>query len=103
MSSTLAAEPAAPSAPRPFLTPARLARLALKELRETLRDRRTILTLILMPILVYPLLSLAFRQVVLTSVQPGHVRVRIGVASEEQRHYVAQIMELGDQLLAEPP
>jgi ABC-2 type transport system permease protein/sodium transport system permease protein len=41
---------------------ARIARLALKELRETLRDRRTIATLVLMPILVYPLLSVAFQR-----------------------------------------
>ncbi len=39
----------------------RLRRLALKELRETLRDRRTIVTLIVMPLLVYPILSLIFR------------------------------------------
>jgi len=44
----------------------RLGRLTLKELRETLRDRRTIVTLILMPILVYPLLSIAFQQFILT-------------------------------------
>ena len=43
-----------------FGTP-RLSRLAMKELRETLRDRRTIVTLILMPLLVYPILSLVFR------------------------------------------
>jgi hypothetical protein len=40
----------------------RLWRLTLKELREILRDRRTILTLILMPLLLYPLLSIAFQQ-----------------------------------------
>ena len=40
----------------------RLWRLTRKELRETLRDRRTIITLVLMPLLVYPLLSVAFRQ-----------------------------------------
>lgn len=39
----------------------RIKRLALKELRETLRDRRTIITLIAMPLLVYPILSLIFR------------------------------------------
>ncbi|MCP4078934.1 MAG: CPBP family intramembrane metalloprotease [Planctomycetaceae bacterium] len=33
-------------------------RLAYKELRETLRDRRTLLTLFLMPLIVYPILSL---------------------------------------------
>lgn len=36
-------------------------RLASKELRETLRDRRTIITLVVMPLLVYPILSLVFR------------------------------------------
>jgi ABC-2 type transport system permease protein/sodium transport system permease protein len=41
---------------------ARIGRLARKELSEILRDRRTILTLVLMPLLLYPLLSFAFRQ-----------------------------------------
>jgi len=35
----------------------RVARLARKELRESLRDRRTLATLILMPLIVYPLLG----------------------------------------------
>lgn len=39
----------------------RFARLAQKELKETLRDRRTIVTLVLMPLLVYPTLSLVFK------------------------------------------
>ncbi len=47
----------------------RLKRLATKELRETLRDRRTIITLILMPLLVYPILSLVFRTVLMSSLQ----------------------------------
>ncbi len=51
-------------APRKF----RLSRLALKELRETLRDRRTIVTLILMPLLVYPVLSLVFKTFLLSNV-----------------------------------
>ncbi|MCO8125139.1 ABC transporter permease subunit [Stieleria sp. TO1_6] len=40
----------------------RLARLCQKELRETLRDRRTITTLLLMPLLVYPLLSMSLNR-----------------------------------------
>ena len=44
----------------------RLKRLAGKELRETLRDRRTVITLILMPVLVYPILSIVFRTVLLS-------------------------------------
>ena len=50
---------------------ARLVRLARKELRETLRDRRTILTLVLMPLLVYPLLGLTFQRFLLTQVVTG--------------------------------
>lgn len=41
--------------------------LAVKELRETLRDRRTIVTLILMPLIVYPILSLVFRTFLFSS------------------------------------
>jgi ABC-type Na+ efflux pump permease subunit len=41
--------------------PITVGRLASKELRETLRDRRTIITLFLMPLLVYPILSLLFQ------------------------------------------
>ncbi len=44
--------------------------LASKELRETLRDRRTILTLFLMPILVYPILSLLFQGFLASSLTP---------------------------------
>lgn len=47
----------------------RLTRLATKELRETLRDRRTIITLVLMPLLVYPILSLVFRSVLMSSLE----------------------------------
>jgi ABC-2 type transport system permease protein/sodium transport system permease protein len=41
---------------------ARLGRLTRKELSEILRDRRTIITLVAMPLLLYPLLSVAFLQ-----------------------------------------
>ncbi len=41
---------------------ARLGRLARKELSESLRDRRTLLTLVLMPLLLYPVLGLALGQ-----------------------------------------
>jgi sodium transport system permease protein len=47
---------------------ARTARLAMKELKETLRDRRTIVTLVLMPVLVYPLLSMALQRFLLPAV-----------------------------------
>jgi sodium transport system permease protein len=41
---------------------ARVLRMARKELREILRDRRTIITLIAMPILLYPLMFVVFLQ-----------------------------------------
>ena len=40
----------------------RLARLARKEIRESLRDRRTLATLILMPLIVYPLLGMVIQR-----------------------------------------
>jgi ABC-type Na+ efflux pump permease subunit/membrane protease YdiL (CAAX protease family) len=49
----------------------RLRRLALKELRETLRDRRTIITLFAMPLLVYPILSLIFRTFLFSTLMSG--------------------------------
>jgi membrane protease YdiL (CAAX protease family)/ABC-type transport system involved in multi-copper enzyme maturation permease subunit len=60
---------------------ARIWRLAKKELRETLRDRRTIVTLVLMPLLVYPILSLVFQNFLMSS---------LGAAAdgEEQKHTI---------------
>jgi ABC-type Na+ efflux pump permease subunit/membrane protease YdiL (CAAX protease family) len=52
---------AKPDKPSTGWTPISVYRLASKELRETLRDRRTIITLFLMPLLVYPILSLLFQ------------------------------------------
>jgi len=45
----------------------RLRRLVLKELREILRDRRTIITLVVMPLLIYPLLAVVFTRFLSTS------------------------------------
>ena len=47
---------------------ARFGRLCMKELRESLRDRRTVITLVLMPLLIYPLLSLVLNRVLLSNV-----------------------------------
>jgi ABC-2 type transport system permease protein/sodium transport system permease protein len=57
-----------------------LRRLMRKELNEILRDRRTILTLVLMPLLLYPLLAVAFRTFLLSSMtMPGPPVYLIGV------------------------
>ena len=69
----------------------RIARLAAKELREIVRDRRTIVTLIAMPLLLYPLMSVAFQQIFLVSkVTPdAGQEYRVGFITniEEQAFY----------------
>ncbi len=79
----------------------RWLRLARKELRETLRDRRTIVTLLLMPILVYPLLSIGFRHFLFSSfTQPGQWTYVIAVDSEAAQAAVASdILDVGDKLV----
>jgi sodium transport system permease protein len=75
-----------PSASPPAaVTLSSLGRLMLKELRESLRDRRTLLTLLLMPVLVYPLLSIAFQQFFLASHLPqGRPVYRLALRDEEE-------------------
>ncbi len=78
----------------------RLLRLIRKELSEILRDRRTILTLVLMPMLLYPLLSIAFRQFLLAGdlalqKDPG---VLLGCSSDEEALAFAKRLSInGDQ------
>ncbi|MCC9601293.1 ABC transporter permease subunit [Stieleria sp. JC731] len=70
---------------RHFSTGRRLARLCQKELRETLRDRRTIVTLLMMPLLVYPLLSMALNRFLLNAARDAEqVPYAIGVATDEE-------------------
>jgi len=76
----------------------RLVRLCLKELREILRDRRTIVTLVLMPLLVYPLLTMAFQRFLLTSLDTSREFV-IGLESEAALKRVKPHLSLGEFLL----
>jgi len=85
----------------PSLTPSRLIRLCLKELRESLRDRRTIVTLVLMPLLVYPLLSLVLNRALLTNMtasQPGRL-ARIGIASDLDGPQISAALSIGYAML----
>jgi len=68
-----------------YFSNGRLFRLCLKELRESLRDRRTIITLVLMPILVYPLLSMALQRLMLGTVRGGPQQVQyiVGVPDDD--------------------
>jgi ABC-2 type transport system permease protein/sodium transport system permease protein len=78
----------------------RLARLVRKELSESLRDRRTLLTLVLMPLLLYPLLAIAFQQVLLShrEDQTGPV-YRIGFVSKVEEKALARWWEEGRKSL----
>ena len=75
-------------------------RLCVKELRETLRDRRTLATLVLMPLLVYPLLSITFHKLLLTSFQsiarPQYV---VGVESEMLARQIQSLLDQGNGLI----
>lgn len=76
---------------------ARLGRLALKELREILRDRRTIVTLFLMPLLLYPLLSIAMQQFFLSEhTLQARPEYRIGFTSDDDAEFVSAYLQLGD-------
>jgi len=75
-------------------------RLTLKELRETLRDRRTIITLVLMPLLVYPLLGVAFQQFLLTSLQnPEETVILVGVEDHETKAVAETFLSAGEAVL----
>lgn len=78
----------------------RLRRLVVKELREILRDRRTIITLVVMPILIYPLLAIAFQRFLLTSIQvPEEEQYLIGVESELEGSILLRQLERGGAIL----
>lgn len=74
------------------LSLARLGRLVRKEVSSILRDRRTIITLVLMPLLLYPLLTLAFQQFLLASDlhKKSPSEWRLGVANESDLQILRQ-------------
>jgi sodium transport system permease protein len=81
---------------------ARVLRLAQKELRETLRDRRTIITLVLMPLLVYPVLSVALKQfLVSSSVASQPLPLNIATETEREHTLLLGLLIQGDKLLNE--
>jgi ABC-2 type transport system permease protein/sodium transport system permease protein len=71
----------------------RLARLTLKELREILRDRRTILTLVLMPLFMYPLMSVAFQQFFVSQLSTITTpRYKLGFENERDGRYLSHLL-----------
>lgn len=84
----------------PRVTMLRMLRLCMKELRESLRDRRTIVTLVLMPLLVYPLLSLVLNRVLLTSVTANAENlVTFGIGSQVSDTQLPGLLEIGYMLI----
>jgi ABC-2 type transport system permease protein/sodium transport system permease protein len=80
----------------------RIVRLARKELSESLRDRRTILTLVLMPLLLYPLLAIGFQQLLLgKSVDQNPQVYRIAIASKSEWNALLHVLGLGRAGLVE--
>ena len=69
----------------------RLWRLSQKELKETSRDRRTIVTLLMMPLLVYPLLSMAMNRYLLTS-STTEMAYQIGVDNPTDFEWVSEVL-----------
>lgn len=77
-----------------YFSNGRLWRLCQKELRESLRDRRTLFTLVLMPILVYPLLSMVLQRLVIGA-NPKVKEVTeyvLGVEDQETGDKVQQLL-----------
>jgi ABC-2 type transport system permease protein/sodium transport system permease protein len=75
---------------------ARVWRLARKELSEILRDRRTIVTLVLMPLLLYPLLGMAFQQFLLSAAAtPPVTEYRVGVVPGPGSRFLEEYRDVG--------
>src|SRR5262249_26584619 len=90
-----------PSAPSWRGRLARVGRLARKELNESLRDRRTVLTLILMPLLLYPLLAIAFQHMLLSAqVEKMPAAYRVGVVSQEEGDTLLDYWRSGARVVA---
>lgn len=84
-----------------YLSNGRLWRLCQKELRESLRDRRTLFTLVLMPILVYPLLSIALQRLVIganTRSKPDPEFV-LGVVNDETANKMREMLQEAQKVI----
>ncbi len=72
----------------------------MKELRESLRDRRTVITLVLMPLLIYPLLSLVLNRVLLSGIaEKAKLQVNFGFTRDVQETALSDLLTTGYTLL----
>lgn len=82
----------------------RMLRVISKEMRETLRDRRTVITLVLMPLLVYPLLSITFNTSLLhVSEEATSPSLFVGVATDQDADILRKLLFQGEQVLEALP
>jgi sodium transport system permease protein len=79
-----------------YFSKGRLWRLCQKELRESLRDRRTLFTLVLMPILVYPLLSMALQRLVVSSTAKAKAEPELVIGVEDET-VLARVRDMFDE------
>ena len=70
-----------------------------KELRETLRDRRTIITLMVMPLLLYPLLGFGLRFVALQQSDESEIQYRIAIETDAEVAWLSKAMQAGGREL----
>lgn len=80
----------------------RAVKLCVKELREILRDRRTIITLVLMPILVYPLLAVIFQRI-MVSMAPSVTETMDVFVGVESKYEGNQLINLLAQAQSDQP
>jgi ABC-2 type transport system permease protein/sodium transport system permease protein len=73
----------------------------LKELRETLRDRRTIITLLAMPVLLYPLLGLGFRFLAFQQSSQTQPQYQFAVNTELEANRFSELVALGKKMVAQ--
>ena len=74
--------------------------LTSKELRETLRDRRTIITLLAMPLLLYPLLGMVFRFMAVSQLKRDAAPdFAIAAGTEVEALWLRHALELGEKSL----
>lgn len=71
-----------------------------KELQETLRDPRTIGTLLLMPLLLYPLLGMVLRFLAIQGVMNPIQEYRIAFENEQTAGIVSSMLQRGEEELA---
>ncbi|MEW4490938.1 ABC transporter permease subunit/CPBP intramembrane protease [Thalassoglobus sp. JC818] len=64
-----------------------------KELRETLRDRRTIITLLAMPLLLYPLLGLGFRFLAIQQSTRAEQVYRFGLSTDTEARWLMKALK----------